>query len=81
MDCTKVKETLFLFFDDEMDQTDQGQFESHLAHCPQCARRASYTQQLLIVFRRSCGRQVAPTALRLRIVTSLRLRRGGQTLH
>ena len=80
MDCTKVKETLFLFFDNEMDQTHQTLFEQHLSDCPQCARRMRYTRQLLILVKRSCGRQPAPTALRLRIVTRLRLG-GAQTLH
>jgi mycothiol system anti-sigma-R factor len=81
MNCTKVKETLFLFFDDEMPQSDQSRFQEHLSGCPHCARRVSYTRRLLILVRSSCGRRVAPDGLRLRIVTSLPHRRGSGTLH
>ena len=81
MNCTKVKETLFLFFDNEMEQTDQSRFEQHLSHCPHCARRVSFTRQWLTLVRHACGRHTASSALRLRIITNLPHRGGARTLH
>jgi mycothiol system anti-sigma-R factor len=81
MNCTKVKETLYLFFDEEMPQSDQSRFEEHLSACPHCARRVRYTRKLLVLVRSSCSRRPAPEQLRLRIVTSLPHRRGSGTLH
>jgi mycothiol system anti-sigma-R factor len=71
MDCKKVAESLFLFFDNEMDGKLRAPFEEHLARCPGCAHRLAYTRKLLVIVRSRCVRQFAPPSLRVRILTSL----------
>ena len=71
MDCDKVKEILFLFFDNEMEDDLRETFESHLSRCPGCAHQLDYTRRLLIIFRQRCIRQTAPQRLRVKILTSL----------
>ena len=71
MDCKKVSETLFLFFDNEMDGDLRRPFEEHLARCPVCAHRLSYTEKLLVLVRSRCARHFAPPRLRVRILASL----------
>lgn len=71
MDCNKVAEVLFLFFDNEMDGELRKPFEDHLAHCPCCTDRLHYTERLLVLVRSRCVRQFAPRRLRVRILQSL----------
>ncbi len=75
MDCKEVSETLFLFVDNEMEQSVLILFQSHLAGCPGCAQRMDYTRKLLWLVRERCERCTAPQNLRSRILTNLPHRR------
>ncbi len=71
MDCKQVAETLFLFFDNELDEGLEQPFRAHLEHCPCCARQHDHTRRVLILVRQHCVRATAPQHLRVRILTSL----------
>lgn len=76
MDCNRVGEMIFLFFDNELTTDDVSPFSSHVERCPACAARIAYTRKLLLLFRHRCSRCAAPTTLRRRILISLPHRRG-----
>ena len=71
MDCRKVMEFIFLFFDGELGEEVRGRLEHHLSRCPGCSHRLKYTRKLLILVRERCTRQMAPPRLRHRILNSL----------
>jgi len=75
MDCKRVNQMIFLFFDDEMEEGDRPTFEEHLDRCPRCAQQLDYTRKLLLLFRRRCVRCEAPPRLHRRILISLPHRR------
>ena len=71
MDCTRFEEILFLYTDDQLEAEVVVTYRRHMELCPECARRAAYTQRLLMVMRQRCRRTVAPESLRQRILASL----------
>jgi mycothiol system anti-sigma-R factor len=75
MDCKRVGETIFLFFDNEMDEEQLTRFQAHVEICGHCAQQLAYTRKLLLIFRRRCTRCRAPVRLRRRILISLPHRR------
>ena len=77
MNCTRVKEVIFLYTDNEMEEELLISFREHLVLCPKCARQIAYTQRVLKVLRKGCSRTPAPEGLRRKILTSLPHRRDG----
>ena len=75
MDCRRVREVVFLYTDNEMEEELLISFKEHLDHCPQCAHRATRAARLLLLVRKRCHRQSAPDGLRERILTSFPHRR------
>ena len=75
MECSRVRQVIFLYTDNEMEEDLLIAFEEHLVVCPGCARRIDYAQRLLSLLRRSCVRASAPERLRQRILTNLPHRR------
>ena len=45
MNCTRVKEVIFLYTDNEMEEDLLISFREHLVLCPHCARRKSSTHK------------------------------------
>ena len=72
MNCSRVREVIFLYADNELGEELLVSVQEHVVLCPQCARRIEYTRRLLTVVRKSCTRTRAPERLRKRILTSLR---------
>jgi len=70
MDCKKVGEALFLFFDNEMEEDLLAPFRDHVSGCGDCAKRVAYTRRLLLIVREKCERCSAPERLRIRILTA-----------
>jgi mycothiol system anti-sigma-R factor len=70
MDCKRVREVIFLFFDNEMDEDLLPHFQDHVARCGPCAHQIDYTRKLLFVVRQRCIRCTAPDRLRHRILVS-----------
>lgn len=81
MNCERVYEVLYLFFDNELEDELMTPFRHHTNGCPECARRLDYTRKLLFLVRQSCQRQSAPERLRLRILASMPHRRSAEPLH
>lgn len=77
MDCTRFEEILFLYTDNQLEQEIVVLYRQHMDLCPECARRAAYTQRLLMVVRKRCARTAAPARLRRRILASLPHRSAG----
>ena len=70
MNCRKVREVVFLYTDNEMEQQLRVSFREHLELCPPCARRIDAARMLLTLIRNRCARESAPEPLRRRILTS-----------
>lgn len=81
MNCKRVNEVLFLFFDDELEERLLAPFQDHKNGCPHCARRFDYTQRFLLLVRERCLRHAAPQHLRIRILASLPHRRAPEQFH
>lgn len=81
MDCKRVTEVIFLFFDNEMDEDLMAPFRDHVDGCGDCAQRVDYTRRLLFLVRQRCVRCSAPERLRQRILTDLRHRGEFQLPH
>lgn len=81
MNCKRVNEVLFLFFDNELDDALLTPFRDHTDRCPECARRFDYTRKLLLLVREGCHRRPAPQHLRTRILSSLPHRQSAERLH
>ncbi len=70
IDCRKVREVLFLYTDNEMEEELLISFKEHMDHCPGCAKRITRTERMLLIVRKRCARRSAPARLRERILTS-----------
>jgi len=81
MNCKRVNEVLFLFFDNELEDDLLDPFRDHTNGCPVCARRLDYTRKLLLLVRECCRRESAPERLRLRILASMPHRRPPERYH
>jgi len=75
MECREVREVVFLYTDNEMEDDLLVVFRSHVAGCPRCADRILRAQMFLRVVRQRSPRLPAPERLRSRILTSLPKRR------
>lgn len=71
MDCKKIRQLVFLFADDEMEQDTLTAFKSHVRLCPDCAKEARYTRRLITVVRQRATRTSAPSSLRARILSCM----------
>ena len=71
MDCKRVRKSIFLFIDEELEEEDRGSVEEHLSECPPCDQTVRYMRKFLLVVRERCVRHVASTTLRKRILTSM----------
>ena len=76
MDCAKFEEIVFLYSDNQLEQELVVFYRQHIELCPECARRADYTDRLLTALRKRCARETAPERLRRRILASLPHRAG-----
>lgn len=75
MDCKRVGEVIFLFFDNELEGDLLTPFRNHVHRCGDCARHVDYTRKLLLLVRTSV-RCNAPDRLRTRILTGMPHRGG-----
>lgn len=71
MNCNRVREVIFLYTDNEMEEELLVAFREHLVLCPECARQIDYKRRVLSLLRQGCAKTPAPDGLRKRILTSL----------
>jgi len=67
MDCGEVLADVYLYLDDESDVEARQRIRAHLDDCAPCLRRYGLEQDVKSLVARSCGGDVAPSALRERI--------------
>ncbi|MBI3522476.1 MAG: mycothiol system anti-sigma-R factor [Chloroflexi bacterium] len=72
MDCDKCLERLYPYLDRELDERELAEVKRHLDDCPPCEGSYVFERRFLDLIRDSCTQDVAPSALRERIVLRLR---------
>jgi anti-sigma factor, TIGR02949 family/mycothiol system anti-sigma-R factor len=70
--CAEALDTVYLFLDNEIPETDHRKIQEHLDECGPCL--AAYDLERLVkqLVLRSCSDQAAPAELRRRVLTRIR---------
>jgi mycothiol system anti-sigma-R factor len=76
MDCRHARESMFRECDNELPTELLAAFREHMSRCASCADELAYLHKLLAVVRGRCGRDAAPVALKVRILSSFPHRGG-----
>ena len=71
-DCGEVLADVFLYLDGEMDSDRRDRIREHLEECSPCLRKYGIEREVRALVARCCGNDVAPEALRTRVVLRLR---------
>jgi mycothiol system anti-sigma-R factor len=71
MNCHQARRIVFMFADNEMEETLLVSYREHLGRCTRCSHEAEYTVRWLTVVRQRCCRVRAPQSLRDRILQAL----------
>ena len=69
--CELVVHRMHEFLDNELDDATGDDIRAHLAACEPCLHRYDVEQAVRTLLRKTCTSEVAPAALRTRIVTQL----------
>ncbi len=77
-DCREALERLFEFLDSEMPDSDCRRLKEHIAACQACHDAVDAEQHVRELLRRSCT-ESAPSALRVRVITQILVRRSRST--
>jgi mycothiol system anti-sigma-R factor len=67
IDCFDVLKDLYLYLDDESDDTLKNRIREHLDGCAPCLKQYGLEQDVRALVQRCCGNDQAPTTLRERI--------------
>jgi mycothiol system anti-sigma-R factor len=70
-DCREVLDRVYEYLDGEMGPADVDKIRVHLDECSPCLRQYDLDIALKALVRRSCGCEVAPQALRARIMVRI----------
>ena len=71
LDCSRARLQLYEYLDGEMGSDDCVKIREHLEHCGPCLKEYDLDQTLKALVRRSCGCEVAPTELRMQIMSRI----------
>ena len=71
LDCSRARLQLYEYLDGEMGSDDCVRIREHLEHCGPCLKEYDLDQTLKALVRRSCGCEVAPTELRIQIMSRI----------
>jgi len=71
LDCSRARLQLYEYLDGEMGSDDCVKIREHLEHCGPCLKEYDLDQTLKALVRRSCGCEVAPTELRIQIMSRI----------
>ncbi len=74
--CEEMREHLYEFLDSEMSGSDLARLRRHIEECPTCREATDVETHIRMLLRRSC-REVAPSTLRLRVITQIGVLRAG----
>lgn len=70
-DCEQVLERVYEFLDNEIDAASGDAIRRHLAMCEPCLDKFDVEEAVKSLVHRRCGGEVAPSHLRMKIVTQL----------
>jgi mycothiol system anti-sigma-R factor len=70
VDCRDVLSDVYVFLDNELDETQRARIKEHLDDCYPCLRKFGIEQEVKELLARKCGGDRAPSSLR----TSLKIR-------
>jgi mycothiol system anti-sigma-R factor len=71
-DCGEVLADVFLYLDGEMNSERRDRIRMHLDECSPCLRKFGIEREVRALVARCCGNEIAPDALRQRVVLRLR---------
>lgn len=71
MDCSRTLLQLYEYLDGEMGPDDCDKIRDHLERCGQCLTEYNIDQMLKTLVHRSCGREAAPSQLRMQIMARI----------
>lgn len=71
VDCSEIIERVYNYLDNEIDDEDRHRIREHLDECAPCLRQFGIEQEVKALVARCCGADVAPDALRQRVLTRL----------
>jgi len=77
--CEELLEHLFEFVDSEMSDADRDRLRRHVENCPTCREATDAETRIRLLLRRSC-QEVAPSTLRLKVITQIGVLRAGGTV-
>ena len=69
--CTEVIEQVYLYLDGEIDDEGRAKVREHLDECAPCLRQFGLEQDVKALVARCCGSDVAPDALKQRLMIRL----------
>jgi mycothiol system anti-sigma-R factor len=72
MDCNDCIERLYEFLDLELDEKDLSAMRAHVSGCDDCGDQLGFERRFLERLRECCTSDVAPAALRERVIEKLR---------
>jgi anti-sigma factor (TIGR02949 family) len=67
-DCGEVLDRIYEYLDHEITEVDYGKIRQHLDECGPCLREYDLDTALKALVKRCCSAEVAPDALRLKIL-------------
>jgi mycothiol system anti-sigma-R factor len=70
-DCSEVLDKVYLYLDSEADEHDCSAIKQHLDECGPCLRQYGLEQHVNAMVARSCGSEVAPEALKMRVLARI----------
>jgi anti-sigma factor (TIGR02949 family) len=70
-DCARALQRMYEFLDDELATADVEAIREHLEACEPCLDTYDLEQMVKTLIRRSCGGDIAPAALRTRVMVSM----------
>lgn len=72
LDCRGVLETVYVYLDQECDETQRAKIQEHLEECGPCLREFGIEAEVKKLVSRCCGNDTAPDSLRLKLRDRLR---------
>jgi mycothiol system anti-sigma-R factor len=70
-DCREVLQKVYLYLDNEADDHDCSAIKAHLDECGPCLRQYGLEQHVNAMVARTCGDEVAPDSLKVRVLARI----------
>lgn len=72
VDCSSVLDRVYEYIDHEMAEDDCATVQQHLDECAPCLAEFGLEQAVKALVHRSCGCDIAPEQLRLKVLSKIR---------